>query len=159
LHVHEVGKGIPAVLAQLTTAVIVFTVGTHGGLGRGVQGRGTEERGGVIYLQGVPGLSWLSLLTAAAIVFAALSIAAVGVDERLLDDVLEPLPDFFFLFLSPSNITKAIRQYSGNWLMGPVDYFRDFRAPVLQERVRNIQKFGDVNLMFRGERSIKISLC
>lgn len=105
------------------------------GWGGGLQGRGTEERGGVVYLQGVPGLSWLSLLTAAAIVFAALSIAAVGVDERLLDDVLEPLPDFFFLFLSPSNITKAITQYSENWLMGPVDYFRDFRAPVLQERV------------------------
>ena len=37
-------------------------------------------------------------------VLAAPSTAVVGVDDRLLDDVLEPLPDFFFLFLSPGEI-------------------------------------------------------
>ena len=36
-------------------------------------------------------------------------MAAVGVDDRLLDDVLEPLPDFFFLFLSPSLNKKERR--------------------------------------------------
>ena len=54
-----------------------------------------------IYLQGVPGLSWLSFVAAAAMVLAAPSVAIVGVDEPLLEEVLEPLPDFFFLFLSP----------------------------------------------------------
>ena len=53
------------------------------------------------YLQGVPGLSWLSFVAAAAMVLAAPSVAIVGVDEPLLEEVLEPLPDFFFLFLSP----------------------------------------------------------
>jgi len=41
------------------------------------------------------------LLAAAAMMFAVPSILAVGVDDRLLDDVLDPLADFFFLFLSP----------------------------------------------------------
>ena len=54
-----------------------------------------------IYLQGVPGLSWLSFVAAAAMVLAAPSVAIVGVDERLFEEVLEPLPDFFFFFLSP----------------------------------------------------------
>ena len=54
-----------------------------------------------IYLQGVPGLSWLSFVAAAAIVLAAPSVAIVGVDERLFEEVLDPLPDFFFFFLSP----------------------------------------------------------
>ena len=54
-----------------------------------------------IYLQGVHGLSWLSFVAAAAMVLAAPSVAIVGVDEPLLEEVLEPLPDFFFLFLSP----------------------------------------------------------
>ena len=34
-------------------------------------------------------------------VLAAPSVAIVGVDERLFDEVLEPLPDLFFFFLSP----------------------------------------------------------
>ena len=34
-------------------------------------------------------------------VLAAPSVAIVRVDEPLLEEVLEPLPDFFFLFLSP----------------------------------------------------------
>lgn len=72
----------------------------------GDRGEGWGVGKGRQYSQGVPGRSWLSLLTAAAIVFAAPSTLAVGVDERLLDDVLEPLPDFFFLFLSPSQITN-----------------------------------------------------
>ena len=54
-----------------------------------------------IYLQGVPGLSWLSFVAAAAMVLAALSVEIVGVDERPFEEVLEPLPDLFFLFLSP----------------------------------------------------------
>ena len=54
-----------------------------------------------IYLQGVPGLSWLSFVAAAAMVLAAPSVAIVGVDERLFDEVLEPLPDFFLFFFSP----------------------------------------------------------
>ena len=55
-----------------------------------------------IYLQGVPGLSWLSFVVAAvAMVLTAPSVAIVGVDERLFEEVLEPLPDFFFFFLSP----------------------------------------------------------
>ena len=55
-----------------------------------------------IYLQGVPGLSWLSFVVAAvAMVLTAPSVATVGVDERLFEEVLEPLPDFFFFFLSP----------------------------------------------------------
>ena len=33
-------------------------------------------------------------------VLAAPSVAIVGVDERLFEEVLEPLPDFFFFFLS-----------------------------------------------------------
>ena len=49
------------------------------------------------------------MLTAAAMVCAVPSMAAVGVDDRLLDDVLEPLPDFFFLFLSPSLNKKERR--------------------------------------------------
>ena len=55
-----------------------------------------------IYLQGVPGLSWLSFVVAAvAMVLTAPSVAIVGVDERLFEEALEPLPDFFFFFLSP----------------------------------------------------------
>ena len=55
-----------------------------------------------IYLQGVPVLSWLSFVVAAvAMVLAAPSVVIVGVDERLFEEVLEPLPDFFFFFLSP----------------------------------------------------------
>ena len=37
-------------------------------------------------------------------VLAAPSVAIVGVDERLFEEVLEPLPDFFFFFLSPLQI-------------------------------------------------------
>ena len=33
-------------------------------------------------------------------VLAAPSVAIVGVDERLFEEILEPLPDFFFFFLS-----------------------------------------------------------
>ena len=55
-----------------------------------------------IYLQGVPGLSWLSFVVAAvSMALAAPSVAIVGVDERLFEEVLEPLPDFFLFFLSP----------------------------------------------------------
>ena len=54
-----------------------------------------------IYLQGVHGLSRLSFIAAAAMVLAAPSVAIVGVDERLFEEVLEPLPDLFFFFLSP----------------------------------------------------------
>ena len=34
-------------------------------------------------------------------VLAALSVEIVGVDERPFEEVLEPLPDLFFFFLSP----------------------------------------------------------
>ena len=51
-----------------------------------------------IYLLGVPGLSWLSFVAAAAMVLAAPSVEIVGDDERLFEEVLEPLPDFFFFF-------------------------------------------------------------
>ena len=40
-------------------------------------------------------------------VLAAPSVAIVGVDERLFEEVLEPLPDFFFFFLSPVQTQNA----------------------------------------------------
>ena len=56
------------------------------------------------YVQGVvPARSRLNLLAAAATMLLAVpSRRAVGVEQRLLDDVLEPLlPDFPFFFLAP----------------------------------------------------------
>ena len=37
-------------------------------------------------------------------VLAAPSVAIVGVDERLFEEVLEPLPDFLFFVLLPLQI-------------------------------------------------------
>ena len=63
---------------------------------------------GGIYLQGVPGLSWLGFAAAAAMALAALSVTIVGADERLFEEVLEPLPDFFFFLLSPLQTQNKI---------------------------------------------------
>ena len=48
-----------------------------------------------------PGLSSFNLLAAAAIVDAAASGEIVGVDERLLEEELVPLPDLAFLPFCP----------------------------------------------------------
>ena len=70
-----------------------------------------------IYLQGVPGLSWPSFVAAAAMVLAAPSVAIVGVDERLFDEVLESLPDFFLFFLSPLQTQDKVQiKYEQNTL-------------------------------------------
>ena len=41
-------------------------------------------------------------------VLAAPSVAIVGVDKRLFEEVLEPLPDLFFFFLSPLQTQNTV---------------------------------------------------